>query len=302
MIKTTKNNKSVFKFLKIILTLIVGILVYFKLKNIDYNQLKLPDYINYSSFFIALALLFPNYYFEYKKWDLTIKTIQLKTTFQLKIQSFFAGIITGMITPNMQGNFIGRIYYFQRRERINIVLLTLISNLGQFCTTISLGLIGFWFANEQHQSVSIIPFIILIFGLLFYFYFDHFSFVNKHFKWLLNIKSLLKKHNYYRLKILFYSVIRTLIFSFQFLFIFHAFGVEFQTKIFWLILELYLFTTLAPSLFLGKLFVRETIALYVFSTVLIADEIIILTSLTIWIINLLIPTLLGLLICKRNNI
>jgi hypothetical protein len=299
--KTKKNNKTIFRLLKIILTIVVGLLCFYQFKNLNFKEIKIEESINYSSLLLAFLLVFPNYWMEYKKWDLITKTTDHVVDKQIKIQSFFAGIITGMLTPNMQGNFIGRIYYFQRKFRLPLTLLTLTANLGQFCITISLGIIGLILINNQSPTLIFIPLLILFFAIGFFFYFERIPILNKRFKWYKKIHLLLEKHKSLRLKILWFSFLRNIVFSIQFLFVLHAFGVNIDWKTYWLIWELYLWTTLSPSLIFGKLFVRESIALWVFSAISLSEWSIITASFSIWVINLLFPTLLGLIICKKHT-
>lgn len=300
MIKTNKNNGAKFKRIKIILTIIVGLVCIYQLKNLNFNKVNELTLINYSSAFFALLLVFPNYWMEYKKWDLILKSTNLTVPKSIKIQSFFAGIITGMLTPNMQGNFIGRIYYFQRRARLPITLLTLTANLGQFCVTITLGIIALFFVDSYEAGLWSIPLIILIIALIFYFCFERISTLKRRFKWYRHIQLLLENYKSLRFQFLWYSFLRNLVFSLQFLLALHVFGAEMNWKTFFLVWELYLLTTLSPSLIFGKLFVRESIALWVFAGISLSEWNIVAASFSIWVINLLLPTLLGLIICKKR--
>lgn len=300
LIKTKKNNGAKFRLLKIILTTAIGLLCFYQFKKLNFNDLNNITSFNCLYLLFALLLVFPNYWLEFKKWDLITKAIHQTISTRLKIQSFFAGIITGMLTPNMQGNFIGRIYYFQRKFRLPITLLTLTANLGQFCITIALGVIGLILAKNQSLQLISIPLVILILAIAFYFYFERIPVFRKRFKWYKYIQALLNDHKSLRWKIVWFSFLRNLVFSIQFLLALHAFGAEINWKTYWLIWELYLWTTLSPSLIFGKLFVRESIALWVFTVISIPEWNIVAASFFIWVVNLLIPTLLGLIICKKR--
>lgn len=300
LIKTKKNNRAKFRLLKIIMTISIGLLCFYQFKKLNFNELNEVTSFNCLYLFFVILLVIPNYWMEFKKWNLITKTTNQTISGQLKIQSFFAGIITGMLTPNMQGNFIGRIYYFQRKFRLPITLLTLTANLGQFCITIALGIIGLVLAkNQSLQSISI-PLIILIFAIIFYFYFERIPTLRKRFKWYKYIQILLNEHKSFRWKIVWLSFLRNLIFSIQFLLALTIFGAEINWKTYWLIWELYLWTTLSPSLIFGKLFVRESIALWVFAVISLPEWSVVTASFLIWVVNLLLPTLLGLVICKKR--
>lgn len=301
MIKTKKNSGVNFNLIKIILTIAVGLVCFYQFKKINFNNLSTITLSNYSSFFLAIILVIPNYLLEYIKWDLIIKSTKQTVSKAIKIQSFFAGIITGMLTPNMQGNFIGRIYYFPRKVRLPITLLTLTSNLGQFCVTIVLGVMALFLTNTGTQTYWYLPFGVFVFAMIVYFSFERISYFKKQFKWYRRLEDTIRDNGWLRWQILGLSFLRNIVFSIQFLLALHAFGADLNWKTYWLIWELYLWTTLSPSLIFGKLFVRESLALWVFAVLHLEEWNILAASFFIWIINLLVPTLAGLFICKKKN-
>lgn len=300
MIKTSKNSGVNFKLIKIILAIAVGIVCVYQIKKLNFNTINTITSIDYLYLLFVLILVFPNYWLEYKKWELIARSTDKTISFSTKIQSFFAGVITGMITPNMQGNFIGRIYYFPRKVRLPITLLTLTANLGQFCVTIVLGVTALLLLGTSTIYSWLLPMILLLISLVFYFGFEKIKPFQNRFKWYQRLQELLQRHRSLRPAILLLSLVRHLIFSVQFLFALHAFGAEIDWHTYWLIWELYLWTTLSPSLIFGKLFVRESIALWVFAGISLPEWNIVAASFSIWVINLLIPTLIGLFICKKK--
>lgn len=254
------------------------------------------------SLFFAVLLVFLNHYLEYQKWLLVMQTTNETFNKKTKVQSYFAGIITGMLTPNMQGNFIGRIYYFKRKFRLNLTLLTLISNLGQFCVTISMGLIAF--AISGYSELPKILTLLLLCSVCWtlYAFFTQLNFLKKHFKWFQKLAHILKSFPYFRLQIIALSLLRHLVFSLQLLLILYTFGGTFDSYTFLLICQLYLWTSISPSLIFGKIFVRESIALWVFASLSLSEWNIIASTFVIWVINLLIPTLIALYFCKKRTV
>lgn len=288
--------------MKIILTFLVGYFSYLQIRKLGTNGIQKLTITSPVYLILAIILVVPNYFFEYRKWNLIIKVCNVESTVQQKIQSFFAGIITGMLTPNMQGNFLGRIFYYPREHRISLTLFTLTSNLGQFIATILLGIISLVIIkpeNSINTFILLISFCIAV--ILFYGFFERIQLFKHKFRWFERFSILLLKNNDFRLKILLYSLFRNGVFSLQYLLVLKALGVEINLEIYWKIWELYLWTTLSPSLFLGKLFIRESIALWVFAPMQIDPWIIVANSVIVWIINLLLPTLVGLLIAKRRK-
>jgi hypothetical protein len=90
------------------------------------------------------------------------------------------------------------------------------------------------------------------------------------------------------------SMLRYLIFVVQFILVLLSFGVDFSFSLVLAVFLLYLLTTLTPSLIFGKLFVRETVALLILSAFVSNPVVIIVSSLSLWGMNLGVPSLLGL--------
>ena len=82
-----------------------------------------------------------NWFIEWLKW----KTIVASKNISLRVRwhSFLSGIVSGVVTPAYAGNFIGRIFYFDKEDRKEIILNTLVSNGSQFIISITLGIGSF---------------------------------------------------------------------------------------------------------------------------------------------------------------
>ena len=254
---------------------------------------------------MALIFVFPNYVFEFFKWKLSLKTCGVHSTSRQSIQSFFAGIITGMLTPNMQGNFIGRIYYFDRKHQIPLISLTLIGNLAALLVTLVFGVIALYFLGNQseiHLSpvwiTAILSSIVLI--LTVYFHFEKLAFARKKWRWFERVSYLMEQHSTFRPLTILWSTCRYLIFTFQFTLLLHACGLPFSLEIFLSVSSIYFITTMIPSLLLGKFGVREGVSLTVLSDFSHLGGSILTASLLVWLINLALPTLIGLIICKKR--
>jgi hypothetical protein len=78
----------------------------------------------------------------------------------------------------------------------------------------------------------------------------------------------------------------------------HAFGAELNFILIGSIWQVYLITMLVPSLFLGKIGVKEAIALEILGQLDINDFSILFASLIIWFVNTISPALIGFIICR----
>lgn len=288
-----------------ILLAVIAVFFYFQFIKIDWSKEKIQ--LIHPFYLILTLLLVPmNWFLEWIKWVITLNIAEVQTTQKIKLNAFFAGIITGMLTPNMLGNFIGRIYYFERRNRISLIVLTLVSNYAQFIASIVFGIIGILILGKIPVDFEIdqFNFILIVIGLvviLFYFNFEwFFKFLKRKARIHLLIRNI-KRRRMYRWKILLLSFLRHGIFTLQFSFMLHAFGENLSLEnVFW-IWQVYLWVTIAPSLILGKLAIRESIAIWVLTLAGMGELTVLISSFLIWTFNLLLPTIIGLFICKEKR-
>jgi uncharacterized membrane protein YbhN (UPF0104 family) len=288
-----------------ILLAVIAVFFYFQFIKIDWSKEKIQ--LIHPFYLILTLLLLPmNWFLEWIKWVITLNIAEVQTTQKIKLNAFFAGIITGMLTPNMLGNFIGRIYYFERRNRISLIVLTLVSNYAQFIASIVFGIIGILILRKIPVDFEInkFYFLLIVIGLvviLFYFNFEwFFKFLKRKARIHLLIRNI-KRRRMYRWKTLLLSFLRHGIFTLQFSFMLHAFGENLSLEnVFW-IWQVYLWVTIAPSLILGKLAIRESIAIWVLTLAGMGELTVLISSFLIWTFNLLLPTIIGLFICKEKR-
>lgn len=304
MVKAIKNKKIVLVFFKMIAFIVLLYFLYQTLKKVDWNFHSDPIK-SYFWLVLAFSLIPLNWFFEWKKWQETLRFTSLETTDQRAFQSFCAGIITGMLTPNMQGNFIGRIYYFERKNRIDLIGSTLISNYGQFLMSLLFGVLGLVFLQETplRQGFYLVLFIFLIALLLFllaFFSVEHFSRFFRNKRGLRTYFLKLMSKPSFRWRILYFSFLRYLVFVVQFCTLLLAFGVPFSIEFIAWIFQVYLWVTISPSLFLGKLAIRESISLWVLSFAGLTQQSILFASLSVWVFNLFIPTIFAIFIAKKK--
>ena len=266
VLKTIKNQKNIFVFIKLILFSGVLYVLYGQLRAVDGDSWESFRFERPFSFFLTVILVIPNIWFSYVKWKLTLKTIGAYKERQSAIQSFFAGIVTGMLTPNMLGNFIGRAYYFERSHRVQIVTFTMLSNFAQFIASITFGCVAILMLGEllvwpENRNIVLWLLLVVFVSYLMYFFVEVFSGSFKKRAYWQDFKQTLRSNRRYRSQLLLLSFARFAIFTLQFSLILHAFGEDFNLVTVAAIWQVYLITMIAPSLFLGKIGVKETIAL-----------------------------------------
>lgn len=304
MSKSKKNQKIIFLVLKLLLSSGVVWVLYNQLKDFDQKAWETFDLKRPLSLIVAILLVYPNIWLSYAKWTLTLRVIGVESSLRTRVDSFLAGTVTGMLTPNMIGNFIGRFYYFDRSHRGEIVLLTMMANFGQFLASITFGWFAIFFAGEVF-GIPGYDWMLTLAGIWMTFSFILFFVIERILGWLKKksyihrfIKTL-KAFPMFRWKITAYSFSRFFVFTVQFALVLHAFGETINLQAFLGIWQVYLITMIVPSLVLGKLGVKEAIAIPLLGAIGMNQYAILTSSLIIWFINSMSPALLGLIICKK---
>jgi hypothetical protein len=306
LLKTNQNRKNIFLLAKLILFAGVIYVLYSQISQFDEEAWSSFSLKRPLSFILAIILVVPNIWLAFYKWKVTLLTIDVDSDSKTRIQSFFAGVVTGMLTPNMIGNFIGRFYYFDKKHRLQITAFTMLSNFAQFLASVTFGTIAILIIGEllvlkdSHQMATWL-FAVVIVAYLIYFFVDNFLARFRKREFAYEFKRILKSNRTYRLKILALSYSRFAIFTLQFSLMLNSFGADWNLTLIASIWQVYLIAMLVPSLFLGKIGVKESIALFVLGGLGLNDVSILFSSLIIWFVNSMSPALLGFVVCRNHT-
>ncbi len=281
--------KNAAKFAQIALfILVIGVLV-FQLYRVDWHcfvdlKLSSPLYL-----IISLLLIPLNQFFEWLKWKQITAPLSIENKQVQK--SFFAGIGTAFLSPNGWGNFVGRLFYLPKKEWIFIVLATAFGNLSQLIATL---LFGFSCVFFEKTAIPILISSAVLLVLSIFVYAASLKLTTTFFsksKWTKRFQTYELKLAKIRWKVLLFSILRYACFLLQFVFIFQAFGINDFFFLATKIAQIYLFTALVPALWSGKILIRETVALTVFSGTFVNDSVVLIACTLIWVFNIIIPTL-----------
>ncbi len=302
MYKTIKNSRIIERFGKVIVTLLLLIFCFIQFSAVDWQQFKKIQLSQPLYFIVALFLIIFNIAFEYLKWNLIVNKVKVVTSTTIRISSFFAGTATAFITPNLLGNFIGRIYYFERKYRGEIITHTLLSNGAQFISSMIGGIISILILGNKVKMLQSFPSLLFIFFLLvlllIYFVIDK---IFKSHKKLNRISLTLQNTTLLRTKFILLSLSRHFVFTSQYVCVLVSFGVNFDTEIYLYIFQIFFWSTLIPSIWIGKLFIRESVALYLLSTIISSGAIIICSAFLVWCLNQVFPALVSLIFIRKKN-
>jgi len=297
--KAMKKHRIFFLFSKIILVGVLLTFIYWRFNRVDWT---IERFAVQQPLYLCVAIVFVpiNWFLEWRKWRITTRIIGVESNLNNERNAFMAGMISGMLTPNMQGNFIGRIYYFERKHRVSLVIATVISNYAQFLASVLFGVVSFYILGRWPFFTGVISFfwqvmfsILGLVAIFVYFNLDYLLALFRRKKRFIPLFSF-RNRLVFKGKIGLLSILRHLVFTVQFACVLLAFGQVVTPSFVWWIWQFYFWVTLAPSLFFGKIAIRESIAIWVLGFAGMTEWIVFVSSFVIWIINLAIPTLFAL--------
>lgn len=273
---------------------------------------------------LVLILMPINWGIEAIKWQLLINHVEPVSYFNA-FRSVLTGISMSLFTPNRIGEFFGRVFTLKLIDPLKGVLLTIVGSISQLMATFLFGLVSLLFFIgsfvglsepwHRHLYVGIVLVVLLLILLMIMLFLRapllsskiH-SIIRPGWKKIHEYITVLQSVNrIILLRVLLLSMSRYLVFSFQFYILLRAFDLQIPLfSAFILISMTYLVVTAIPSIALIDLGIRGSVAIYFLSlyfpdNTMVATPILSVTTF-LWIINLALPALLGLLFINRLTI
>jgi len=277
--------------------LIVGGAFYF-----IYNQLANNDKLDWQKFItlfrknqsvlgigFILLLSVLNRYFEILKWQNLAKIIHYISLGEATKQ-VLAALTAGIFTPNGVGEYAGKALYYPKSEAKRVVFLNLICNGIQMILTVLFGTIGLLFLGYWKWVLGIIA--ISFFFILFSVLFKKIKIKGY------SIEKLIHKINEIPKSIhqknIFLGILRYLVFSHQYYFLFLAFDVDlpYFTLIATIAVVYFLASSLPTFQFLDFA-VKGSVAVYFFGILNVNEWIVVFISTLMWFLNVVLPVVLG---------
>lgn len=283
------------------------------------------------SFITITLLMLINWGLEARKWQLAMLHLH-PVSFGRSFKAVLTGTTLAFFTPNRIGEYFGRILYIPDGKRMRAISLTIVCSIAQLLVTLMAGILGLImfrnylnFAGTGSESVLFWLQLILwlsasggLFLALFYF---RLSWLAKALEKVFPggklpgyVKVLEEFNATVLFRILSLSMFRYIVFLLQYFLMFDVFGVVLNvTETFTVVSVMFVVLAIAPTVaFLTDLGIRAkaSIELVQFFSTNVAG--ILATTLGIWLINLVIPALIGSLLVlglklndyttlKRNN-
>ncbi len=290
--KATKKRAGLITLFKLLVFAAVIWTLYFQLRNVDWERAKGLDIKHWWALALSFLLLVPNLWMEFLKWKKITDPLHVEP--KLVTNAFWAGVASGFMSPNGWGNFLGRLIYFQKRQTIYIIFSTALANLSQLIPTLLFGLFAVVLKYGHSNSLWITTSLGAAVILLLYFFGDYLLPQRRsRIPFVRRLQSIRGRYQNLKWPFLLFSTIRFLVFSLQYVLLFVTFGYEdfwFLVTQIWLI---YLFTSFIPSLWSGKVLIRETAALFVFAGTAVSVPDVIVSSIIIYLINIALPAFMS---------
>jgi len=308
---TSSLKKILANLLKVAIVAFAFWFIYNKLtKHNDLKAfLKLLDSIPNQEVWLVLGsvvvLMLFNWGLEAVKWKQLIKRVEQISLWR-SIESVFCGLTWAVFTPNRLGEYGGRVFFLSPKRRIIGVVAMTVGNIGQLVLTNVFGAIAVCVFVHRFIPTEPILFaavcgVAIIFALFFIVFYFNIKWLNG---LLLSIKFTRKYKKFYSvlaryqkkelLQILLFCIARYAVFTTQYLIMFIWLIPDLNVMdIVMLVPILFFVQSTLPSLDLLDIGIRSVTALFFFKYVTTQNTAVVACIASIWLINIIIPAILG---------
>jgi MFS family permease len=265
--------------------------------------------------YCMFGLMWVNWSLETFKWQIALKPVQ-QIGFFRAFRAILAGTCIASFTPNRVGEYLGRMLFVESGNKMLSITPTILCSISQMLVTLIAGAIGLylfsslpfhfqadWLSPSFFRSVMIITAVAAILLGLVYFRFD--PLVRKVNDWLQKNQKKFTIPQDFKFTaltgMLFLSMIRYLVFIIQYFLLFSLFGIALTgIQVFTGVSVMFVLMAVVPTLtFLTDLGFRWAAGIQIFQVFTSNTAGILAVSLGIWLINLIIPALIGSLLILR---
>lgn len=270
---------------------------------------SLQKHFTAHSFWLVLCILLTALHLliDGFKWKILIAH-RLHIDFKTAMNGVLMGIPLGILTPQRIGDHGGRILAVKAEHNTSAFSASVWASLSQWVACILLAIILFpFFPFDINVGLRILLFLFLVGILCIIIYYAHFTeqlkvFIPRRFRSSRWIQSLyenrgLKEFMY----TVFLSLCRYLIFSFQFLILLYIIGrIELDFMNYLIAVAVLVIQSFIPIPGLLSVATKAEIAILLFNG--INETEIVLAAFLLWILNLFIPSVIGIILLFKNNL
>lgn len=257
---------------------------------------------------LTLVLTGLNWSIEAWKWQVLAHKLE-HISFYTALRGVLAGQSLGFVTQANVGDLTGKMGFLQAKNRLNSIGAFLLGSTLQFLVTLFAGTLAYtYFLYRMPETPSLghwIALVLLWLSNLATFFLltlrDRAAPLLENIKWLASSARFFRVLESYSStdvgQVTALAAFRFTTYSIQFLLVLYGFGVELplvdQLTVVWL---LFLTKSVIPAFsFLSDLGIRTFSTLYFFSFYQVNPALVTSASLTIWVINIVLPVLVGIL-------
>ena len=311
--KVTKQKDVLTKLLQWLVSLLALGYVSWKLWEDRTSLAEIWNHIGWENIgWIALAalLVIPNLGLEALKWRQVLHPLYPDVTLKQSTKAILAGMATGIWTPGKVGEYAGRVLYLKEGQRMGALLATFIDRLCQLTITLLAGVWGLsplasgrpedaLFSEEVDKGLYFLTLLSLTLTITFLLSPSQLtsripeSWTRR--KWLKDLKEAPQHFQEKDLiPVLAMAALRYIVFTSQYLILLLAFGYEGSLQMAVLmIMVVFVAKSVVPVPGILELGIRESIAVQAFAWIGLGAAPAIQATLLLYLINILLPTLVG---------
>jgi hypothetical protein len=291
----------------------------FQKRNIDelYNHFNTSIKTTQFGLIIGVMLMMLlNWFLESQKWKLVVSkftTINALSAFQMIV----VGLTFGVVTPSRIGEYFGRFYMMETGKKWHSLAATFLGSLAQNIVTGGMGILGALYLlsvnspieKYLYSSVIVVLALLLLGGIFLYYYLSDLPIFLKKFSSVGWIRKIILYSNYLKNietkelhQILLLSLGRYLIYTTQYFILLVFFGIHLSTlESVAVISFLFLLQSGIPLPPLLGVLARGELAITIWSLYTENTLGIVAATLSLWIINLVLPALggMGVILTKK---
>lgn len=295
-----------------------GLLIYLIIKYGSFNFREVFGNLNYYVFSFAAMLSLLNIYLQFLKWKLLCNVCLNENDKKSIISSLFYGFAAGSFTPARLGEYFGRGLAFKNSSISAVAITVMIDKLFNLFFIFLFGsismifFIDFSLHLEKFVSVSLFLILLLLFVFIGILLVNEHLWKNVFYKTLNKIAIIQKLADQLRilknlerkvlLKLSFFSFMFYICFIIQYGLLVSSFtnSMNFIYHLWAGTLTIFV-KTIVPAITFGELGVREAASMYFVSEFGFNEQIGFNAAFLLFVINILIPSLIGLFLLFRRR-
>lgn len=273
-------------------------------------------------FWTVIALMFLNWGIESIKWKVLHESFYHMSRLRA-LKAVLAGVAFAINTPNRIGEYGGRVLYLPEGKRLQSVSLTIIGSYSQLLITLLAGTAGLWLLYSGSLVVHlpetwgtyvlwlrILCILLTTITLLLLLIYLRISWMVRLIERLPGVekwgKALFVIDHLpvtILLRVLGWSLLRYVVFLFQYILLLQCFGVTNDSwTASWLVSIQFVILAIIPTIALAEVGIRGKLALELFGWISANQVGIISAAVSLWLVNLVVPALIGSLLIMRIKI